>query len=145
MELSHSGVILTVCSKNNEQDVLEAWDKNPYLLLKKMHFATYRINWDDKATNIKEIAEELNIGLDSLVFVDDSPEERELVKQLLPMVEVTDFPEQPYELPVFFKKLVDDYFKVYSITNEDKEKTQQYRANASRAQEQRHFTDFTDF
>ena len=145
LELSHSGVILTVCSKNNEQDVLEAWDKNPYLLLKKMHFATYRINWDDKATNIKEIAEELNIGLDSLVFVDDSPEERELVKQLLPMVEVPDFPEQPYELPVFFKKLVDDYFKVYSITNEDKEKTQQYRANASRAQEQRHFTDFTDF
>lgn len=145
LELSHSGVILTVCSKNNEQDVLEAWDKNPYLLLKRMHFATYRINWDDKATNIKEIAEELNIGLDSLVFVDDSPEERELVKQLLPMVEVPDFPEQPYELPVFFKKLVDDYFKVYSITNEDKEKTQQYRANASRAQEQRHFTDFTDF
>ena len=145
LELSYSGVILTVCSKNNEQDVLEAWDKNPYLLLKRMHFATYRINWDDKATNIKEIAEELNIGLDSLVFVDDSPEERELVKQLLPMVEVPDFPEQPYELPVFFKKLVDDYFKVYSITNEDKEKTQQYRANASRAQEQRHFTDFTDF
>lgn len=145
LELSKSGVILTVCSKNNEQDVLEAWEKNPFLVLKKEHFATYRINWTDKATNIKEIAEELNIGLDSLVFVDDNPTERELIRQLLPMVEVPDFPEQPYELPVFFQDIVEKYFKVYAITDEDRKKTQQYKANASRAQEQRHFSDFTDF
>ena len=145
LELSKSGVILTICSKNNEQDVLDAWEKNPFLILKKEHFATYRINWTDKATNIKEMAEELNLGLDSFVFVDDNPTERELIKQLLPMVEVPDFPAQPYELPVFFQKLVDYYFKVYSVTDEDKKKTQQYKANASRAQEQRNFGDFTDF
>ena len=145
LELSRSGVILAVCSKNNEQDVLEAWDKNPFLLLKKDHFASYRINWADKATNIKEIAEELNLGLDSFVFVDDNPTERELIKQVLPMVSVPEFPAQPYDLPVFFKHLVEDYFKVYSITDEDKKKTQQYKANASRAQEQRNFGDFTSF
>lgn len=145
LELSKSGVILTICSKNNEQDVLDVWKKNPFLILKKEHFATYRINWKDKATNIKEMAMELNIGLDSFVFVDDNPTERELIKQLLPMVEVPDFPEQPYELPLFFKKLVDDYFKVYSITDEDRKKTLQYKANASRAQEQRNIGDFTAF
>lgn len=145
LELSKSGVILTICSKNNEQDVMDAWEKNPFLVLKKEHFATYRINWTDKATNIKEMAEELNLGLDSFVFVDDNPTERELIKQLLPMVEVPEFPAQPYELPMFFQQLVEDYFKVYSITDEDKKKTQQYKANASRALEQRNFVDFTDF
>ena len=67
LELSKSGVILTVCSKNNEQDVLEAWEKNPFIVLKKEHFAACRINWQDKATNIRELAEELNLGLDSFV------------------------------------------------------------------------------
>lgn len=145
LQLSQSGVILTICSKNNEQDVLDAWEKNPYLALKKEHFATYRINWNDKATNLQEIAEELNLGLDSFVFVDDNPTERELIKQLLPMVEVPEFPAQPYELPVFFQTLVADYFQVYSITDEDQKKTLQYKANASRAQEQRNFGDFTEF
>lgn len=145
LELSKNGVILIVCSKNNEQDVLEVWEKNPFLVLRKEHFATYRINWTDKATNIKEMAEELNIGLDSFVFVDDNPTERELIRQMLPMVEVPEFPVQPYELPVYFQKLVEDYFKIYSVTDEDKKKTQQYKANASRAQEQRNFGDFTEF
>lgn len=145
LELNRNGVILTVCSKNNEQDVLDVWEKNPFLILKKDHFATWRINWNDKATNICEIAKELNIGLDSIVFVDDSPTERLLVRQLLPMVEVPDFPGQPYELPVFFQKLVKDYFKVYSITNEDREKTEQYKANTYRIREQGRFADFTEF
>ena len=145
LQLSKAGVILTVCSKNNEADVLDAWEKNPYMVLRKEHFASYRINWTDKATNIKELAEELNIGLDSFVFVDDNPTERELIKQILPMVSVPEFPAQPYELPVFFKKLVNDYFKVYSITEEDKKKTEQYKAYAARAQAQQSFTDFGAF
>lgn len=145
LQLSKSGVILTVCSKNNEADVLEAWDKNPFMVLKKEHFAAYRINWTDKATNIKEFAEELNLGLDSFVFVDDNPTERELIKQMLPMVSVPEFPAQPYELPMFFKQLVEDYFKVYSVTEEDKKKTEQYKANAARAQAQHFFADFEAF
>lgn len=144
-QLSKAGVILTVCSKNNEVDVLEAWEKNPFMVLKKDNFAAYRINWTDKATNIRELATELNIGLDSFVFVDDNPTERELIKQMLPTVSVPDFPAQPYELPMFFKKMVDDYFKVYSVTDEDKKKTEQYKANAARAQAQQSFTDFSAF
>lgn len=145
LELSKSGVILTVCSKNNEQDVLDAWEKNPFIVLKKEHFAAYRINWTDKATNIKELAQELNIGLDSFVFVDDNPTERELIKQMLPMVEVPEFPAQPYELMPFFKQLVEDYFKVFSVTDEDKKKTEQYKQNAARAQAQNAFADFDSF
>jgi len=145
LELSRTGVILTICSKNNESDVLEAWDKNPYIVLKKDAFSAYRINWNDKASNIQELAEELNIDLDSFVFVDDNPTERELVKQLLPMVAVPDFPEQPYELPQFFKTLVYDYFKVYALTAEDKKKSEQYKVNAQRAQEQRKFSDLDSF
>ena len=145
LELGKSGVILTVCSKNNEEDVLEAWEKNPFMVLKKEHFATWRINWSDKATNIREIADELNIGLDSFVFVDDNPTERELIRQALPMVEVPDFPVQPYELPVFFQELVEKYFRVYSITTEDRKKTEQYKANAQRAQAQRSFVDFDSY
>jgi len=145
LELSKNGVILTVCSKNNEQDVLEAWEKNPFIVLKKEHFAACRINWQDKANNIKELAEELNIGLDSFVFVDDNPTERELVKQLLPMVSAPDFPVQPYELPEFFKRLVEDYFMVYAITDEDTKKTEQYKANALRSESQKQFADFEAF
>ena len=145
LELSKSGVILTVCSKNNEQDVLEAWAKNPFMVLKKEHFAAYRINWQDKATNMRELAEELNLGLDSFVFIDDNPTERELIRQLLPMVAVPDFPTQPYGFPLFIKSLVEDYFKVYAITDEDKKKTEQYKANALRSESQKQFADFESF
>lgn len=145
LQLSKSGVILAVCSKNNESDVLEVWERNPFIVLKKEQFAAYRINWNDKASNIKELSEELNIGLDSFVFVDDNPSERELVKQMLPMVSVPQFPTQPYDLPCFFKRLVEEYFKIYSITEEDKKKTEQYKANAARVQSQRSFADFGAF
>ncbi|MBY2901434.1 MULTISPECIES: HAD-IIIC family phosphatase [Bacteroides] len=141
IELSKQGVILTVCSKNNEADVLEAWKKNPFIKLNQKYLSAYRINWQNKADNIKELAQELNIGLDSFVFVDDNPTERELVKQLLPMVEVPDFPKHPYLLPVFFFNLVERYFRVYAITEEDKKKTEQYKANVSRTQEKKKFTD----
>lgn len=145
LELSKKGVILTVCSKNNEEDVLDAWEKNPFMVLKKEHFAAYRINWFDKATNIKGLAAELNIGLDSCVFVDDNPTERELIRQMLPMVEVPEFPAHPYGLFPFFKQLVEDYFKVYSVTEEDKKKTEQYKQNTARAQAQASFADFDSF
>lgn len=145
LELSKNGVILTVCSKNNEQDVMDAWEKNPFVVLKKEHFAAFRINWQDKATNIKELAEELNLGLDSFVFLDDNPTERELIRQLLPMVTVPDFPSQPYELPLFFQSLVENYFKVYAITDEDRKKTEQYKANALRSESQKQFVDFEAF
>jgi FkbH-like protein len=145
LELGRSGIILTVCSKNNEADVLEAWERHPDMILRREYFAAWRINWTDKATNIREIARELNIGLDSMVFVDDNPTERELIRQTLPMVGVPEFPAQPYGLPAFFAELVEEYFKVYTVTDEDRHKTEQYKANAQRAQVQGSFTDFGAF
>lgn len=145
LELSKSGIILTVCSKNNEQDVLEAWKNIPEMPLTREQLSAYRINWLDKATNIRELSEELNIGLDDFVFIDDTPSERELIKQMLPMVVVPDFPKHPYELPVFFQQLVDNYFKTYSVTEEDLKKNEQYRANASRLKSQKSFTNFNEY
>ena len=141
LELSKTGVILTICSKNNEQDVEELWKRNPFMILRKEHFSAWRINWNDKATNIQELAKELNIGLDSMVFLDDNPAERMLVRQSLPMVTVPEFPSKPYELMPFFKQLVTTYFRVYSITDEDRQKTAQYKANAQRASARSQFVD----
>ena len=145
LELSKHGIILTVCSKNNEQDVIELWDKNPFLQIKREQFAAWRINWNNKADNISELAQELNIGLDSMVFIDDNPTERELIKQMLPMVEAPDFPKQPYLLPEFFEKLCNDYFQIYELTTEDKDKLKQYKANTERASFQKSFTSFDDY
>lgn len=145
VELSKSGVILAICSKNNEADVKECWSKNPYNIINEKYISSYRINWNNKADNIKEIAAELNIGLDSFVFVDDNPTEREFVKQTLPMVEVPDFPEQPYNLANFADELTENYFKVYTLTDEDKKKTEEYKANAERSKEQSKFTDMDSF
>jgi len=145
LELSKNGVILTVCSKNNEQDVEEAWNRNPFLQIKKEQLAAWRINWNNKADNIAELAQELNIGLDSMVFIDDNPAERELVKQMLPMVETPEFPKQPYMLYDFFEKISTDYFQIYKLTNEDKGKLEQYKANAERASFQKVFASFDDY
>lgn len=145
LELWDNGIILAICSKNNEDDVLELWNKHPNLLLKKDHFVTYRINWNNKADNILEIANELNLGLDSFVFIDDNPTERELVKQAFPSISVPEFPDKPYKLPNFIKKLVDSYFKTYKLTIEDFNKTQQYRENILRTQLVVQFSNFDDY
>lgn len=144
-QLANDGVILTICSKNNETDVLEAWEKNPFIVIKQDKISAYRINWNNKADNIRELAAELNIGLDSMVFVDDNPSERELVRQQLPMVEVPEFPKKPYDLMSFYKQLVDIYFRAYALTDEDRKKTAQYKSNAQRAAAQRQFTDMASF
>jgi len=145
LELSKNGVLLTVCSKNNEEDVVKAWNENPFLLIKKEQLAAWRINWNNKADNIAELAQDLNIGLDSMVFIDDNPSERELVKQMLPMIETIEFPKQPYMLYEFFKKICTDYFQIYKLTNEDKIKLEQYKANAERTLLQKSFTSFDDY
>lgn len=143
--LSKTGVILAVCSKNNEADVLEVWEKNPFIHLGRKYISAYRINWNNKADNIRELAAELNIGLDSMVFVDDNPTERELVRRELPMVAVPDFPKKPYGLMELYSNLVEEYFRSPSLTEEDKGKTEQYRANAMRAQAERQFSDLAGF
>ncbi|WP_297830212.1 HAD family hydrolase [uncultured Rikenella sp.] len=145
LELAQSGVILTICSKNNIEDVRAMWEAHPSNLIRENHLAAMRINWQDKATNIQELAVELNIGLDSIVFIDDNPTERELVRGTLPEVTVPDFPAHPYLLPAFIQDVAEKYFTVYSLTEEDRNKTEQYRIKAQREQEKALFQDFDDY
>jgi FkbH-like protein len=115
------------------------------MLLRKNNIASYRINWNNKADNIKEIASELNIGFDSMIFIDDNQRERELIQQAIPDVAVPDFPEQPFLLPVFVQKLTNEYFDVYALTSEDKNKTRTYQENAKRQQYKASFTDMESY
>jgi len=140
-ELKEQGIILCINSKNNMEDVDTLWEKREDMVLQKDDFSAMRINWQDKATNLQELANELNIGLDAMVFVDDNPSERELIKQSLPMVSVPDWVNQPYELPLLYQYLVQNYFQVYSVTAEDLKKTEQYKQNAQRAQAKASFAD----
>ena len=128
----NNGIILAICSKNNEEDAMQVINKHPNMILRDNHFAIKRINWMNKADNIQDIANTLNIGLDSIVFIDDNPSERELIKNLLPTVVVPDFPEKLYLIPQFIDDVLVEYFTLYSLTEEDKNKTQQYRQNAQR-------------
>jgi len=144
-EAAAHGVLLALCSKNNETDVGEVFEKHPAMELKKEDFVAFRINWTDKATNIAEIAEELNIGTDSLVFIDDNPVEREMIKKLVPDVTVPDFPDQPYKLKNFLKTVYEDFFQIYKITGEDRIKTEQYHQNARRIVNSRKFASIPEY
>lgn len=120
--LSERGILLAIVSKNTEETALEAIEKHPEMILRKEDFVSWRINWKDKATNIKEIAEEINIGLQSIVFIDDSPHERDWVRKSLPEVFVPDWPADPVLYPYALKRLV--VFEKLKITEEDKRRKQ---------------------
>src|SRR5271163_3355434 len=97
LDLSRRGILLAVCSKNNLDDAMEALEKHPGMLLRARHFAALRVNWTDKAQNLREIAQELNVGIDALAFLDDNPIEREQVRAALPEVTVIDLPKDPMD------------------------------------------------
>jgi FkbH-like protein len=145
LELKKSGIILAICSKNNEQDVLEVFRTHPDIKLRIDDFIAYRINWNNKTTNIQSIAKELNIGLDSIVFIDDNKAERELIKQTLPAVNVPEFPAQYYLYPEFCIELVDNYFSAYTLTHEDMMKTQKYQENIEREHYKEQFVDMDSY
>lgn len=130
IDLNKKGVILALCSKNNEKDVFEVLDNHPDILIKKNHLSYWKVNWQDKASNIKEIAEFLNIGLDSLVFVDDNPIEIELVKTQIPQVACMQVPANIYELPGLLSK--NGFFDTLTVTDEDRKKTLMYQQEANR-------------
>lgn len=134
LAMQRQGVLLGIVSKNNEVDALEILKEHPHMVLRSEAFAAKRINWEPKHENIREIAEELNLGLDSMVFWDDSPAERQLVKEMLPQVEVPDFPEKPEDLAPAMAEIFREYFAKSVVTSEDREKTAQYAANSRRRQ-----------
>jgi len=124
--LTRRGILLAICSKNNPDDVLPIIQNHPYMRLREEHFAAMRINWQNKAENLKDLAEELNIGLDAMVFIDDNPNERELIKQLLPEVLTVDLPLDPARYRDTLEAMSD--FELLAITKEDESRNSEYQA-----------------
>ncbi len=130
LNLADRGVVLALCSKNNDHDVFDVLDRHPACRLKRSHFAAMRLNWRDKAENLASLACELNLGLDSFVFVDDNPAECELVRTLLPEVTVLAVPEKRYELPSLLAR--EGLFDALARTAEDRARTRLYEAESHR-------------
>ncbi len=144
-QMRFEGVALGVVSKNNDADALEIINNHPHMVLREEDFSIIKINWQDKATNIAEVAGELNVGLDSLVFVDDNPAERDLIKEALPAVTVPDFPDKAEDLADFAINLYNDYFAKNVVTFEDRKKTEDYKANAKRNELKAVAVDFNSY
>jgi len=124
LDFYHRGIILAIASKNNLEDVLEAFRDNPFMVLKEENFSAIKANWNEKVDSIREIASELNIGTDSMVFLDDDPLSRERIKLALPEVSVPDFSLRPeeYTQALYSLKL----FHQLSLTDEDRQKGKMY-------------------
>jgi FkbH-like protein len=129
-QLKERGVILAVCSKNDLKIAEAAFRDHPEMVLRRSDIAAFQANWDDKAQNLKAIAARLNIGIDSLVFVDDNQIERARVRQSLPMVAVPEMPDDPAH---YVRCLAEaGYFEATAFTAEDRNRAHQYAANAER-------------
>jgi FkbH-like protein len=141
--LRERGVILAVCSKNERATAEAVFREHPEMALRREDIACFVANWDDKPSNLRTIAKELNLGLDSLVFVDDNPAERAVVRQLVPEVAV---PELPADVTGYIRVLEQHrYFQVLSIGAEDLQRTQFYQADASRKAAQSSVADMDSF
>ena len=142
-DLRARGILLAICSKNNQEDVEELYITRPEMPLQAEDFSASRVNWESKHENIIAIAEELNIGTDSLVFIDDNPAECELVRQLLPEVKTIQLPDDPADYADLVIGLPD--FDKIKLTDEDRQKGAQYAANSVRVVERRSSTDLTSY
>jgi FkbH-like protein len=130
LALRETGVILAACSKNNPADAHEVLDRHPGMVLRREHFATERINWEDKATNIVAIADELDLGLDRFVMLDDNLVEREYIRRALPAVAVPELPQDPVRRPAFLRN--SPLFRRLSLTQTDSERPAAYTAHVAR-------------
>lgn len=128
--LKQRGVILAVCSKNDSLIAEAVFREHPEMILRRSDITAFVANWDDKVINLRRIAQQLNIGLDSLVFVDDNPAERERIRSALPEVAVPELPPDPSE---YVRCLAEaGYFEALSFTDDDRQRVEQYAANAER-------------
>jgi FkbH-like protein len=137
------GIILAVNSRNNYEDVIKVIREHPYMVLREKHFAAMRVNWQDKVQNMIELAKEININLDTLVFVDDNPREREQMKQALPQVLVVDFPASPFLYRQALENLND--FDALALTEEDKTRGEMYYTRRMRKQLEESMVSMEDF
>ncbi|WP_375847663.1 HAD-IIIC family phosphatase [Bradyrhizobium tunisiense] len=130
--LSQRGVLLAICSKNDHERAVEVFEKHPEMVLRLEHFAAFKANWDPKSDNLQRIADELGLGLDSFVFADDNPAEIEIVRQFQPQVAGVLLGPDPAE---FISRLqAGRHFEPRNVTEEDLERTAQYRQERRRAE-----------
>lgn len=143
LALHQRGIILAINSKNNFDDAIKVIKEHPSMILREENFASIKINWNDKISNFKEIAQELNIGLDSMVFFDDDPVNRELVCKSIPEVLVVDMPKDPADYAQTLLFMND--FEVQKITEEDTKRGKMYLQQRKRIELKNQVSDLQDF
>jgi FkbH-like protein len=143
LELRERGVILAINSKNNEADALTVLRDHPHMVLREQHFACLRINWQDKVANLHEIADELNLGIDSFAFLDTNPVERAWVREALPEVLVIDVPSDPTGLAAALRRTTD--FEALIVTDEDRARGRLYAGERARRCAERSAAGFENF
>jgi FkbH-like protein len=131
LDLRQRGILLALCSKNNHADAMEVLERHPEMLLRPEHFAAIRIDWNDKSANLREIAAELNIGIDAMAFLDDNPVERQQVRGAVPEVTVIELPEGD---PLQFARAIRDapVFERLALSAEDAQRGEMYRVQQQR-------------
>lgn len=143
-KMKDQGVMLAILSKNNPEDVEPVY-KHPDMILKHEDFVAESVNWESKTANIRLLAQDLNIGLDSFVFLDDNPAERERMKAECPEVSVIDFPKDSSLLPGVLARAYNDYFLKLEVTGEDLKKTAMYRSEVLRKEERQAAASVEDY
>ena len=141
--LQRRGIIIAVCSKNDEDKAKEPFEKHPDMVLKLEDISVFVANWENKADNIRKIQSILNIGFDSMVFLDDNPFERNLVRENLPEVCVPELPEDPANYLEYLYEL--NLFETASFSENDAERTKQYQIESQRATALESFTNVEEF
>ncbi len=143
LKLKNRGIIIAICSKNDEDKAKEPFEKNPEMVLHLDDIAVFVANWENKADNIRHIQQILNIGFDSMCFLDDNPFERNLVRENIIGITVPDLPEDP---ALYLEYLYEqNLFETISYSGEDTARTKQYQVEAQRVQQQQLFTNEADF
>jgi len=142
-KLKQRGIIICVASKNNEETAKEPFEKHPDMVLKLDDIAVFQANWETKVDNIRTIQQILNIGYDSMVFLDDNPFERNIVRENIPAITVPELPENPEDYLEYLYSL--NLFETASYSNLDKDRTKQYQVEAQRVSLSKTFTNEADF
>jgi FkbH-like protein len=143
LELYNQGVILAINSKNNYDDVIKVIREHPFMVLREEHFAAIQVNWNPKPENMPQIADEINIGIDSMVFIDDNPAERDLMRQMLPEVSTIEMPSNPSLFENTLRET--NLFAKASMTEEDTKRGQMYAAQRRRSQLAKNAPTLDDF
>ncbi len=142
-QLKDRGILLAVCSKNDEATAKEPFEKHEEMVLRLSDFAMFVANWEDKASNIRHIQQTLNIGMDSIVFIDDNPFERNLVRNMIPDICVPELPDDPAGYLGFLQS--ENLFEVASYSSEDADRTGMYQAEARRRESEASYESIDDY